>query len=70
MEIVSIYIKLMNEFRKLLNNLDKDPAILKLQNKFYNFYIFNFLKLILNPLKVVRYLLQKLIFFVNFYIYF
>jgi len=70
MEIVSIYIKLMNEFRKLLNNLDKDPAILKLQNKFYNFYIFNFLKLILNPLKVVRYLQKKLIFFVNFYIYF
>ena len=29
MEIVSIYIKLMNKFTKLLNNLDKDPIISK-----------------------------------------
>ena len=70
MEIVSIYIKLMNKFTKLLNNLDKDPAILKLQKKFYNFYVFSFLKLIISPFKVKRYLGQKFIFFFNFYIYF
>ena len=70
MEIASIYIKLMNNLKQLLKNLNKDPAILKLQNKFYNFYIFSFLKLIISPLKIKRYLSQKFIFFVNFYIYF
>lgn len=56
--------------KEILRNLNKDPAILKLQNKFYNFYIFNFLKLILSPLKIGRYLSQKFIFFINFFIYF
>ena len=60
----------MNKFTKLLNNLDKDPEILKLQKKFYNFYVFSFLKLIISPFKVKRYLGQKFIFFFNFYIYF
>ena len=54
----------------LFKNLKKDPAILKLQNKYYNFYLFSFLKLITRPDKIFRYLINKWIFLVNFYLYF
>jgi hypothetical protein len=57
-------------FKEIIRNLDKDPTILKLQNKYYNFYVFSFLKLIISPYKIKRYLNQKFIFFVNLYIYF